>query len=146
MNNWIIVMTSMWFLVSCSTEQKESKETWKEEVLLAEAEFARMAQEKGVEEAFLHFIADNGVIVRGSDVLEGKEGVKKYMSEQPFDSVQLNWKPDFVDVSESGDMAYTYGKFIFQAKDTTGRPVAMQGIFHTVWKRQPDGTWKFVFD
>jgi ketosteroid isomerase-like protein len=21
-----------------------------------------------------------------------------------------------------------------------------QGVFHTVWKRQPDGTWKYVWD
>ena len=58
----------------------------------------------------------------------------------------LVWKPDYVDVSESGDLAYTYGKYTFTSRDSTGRKVVSKGIFHTVWKRQEDGSWKFVWD
>ena len=59
---------------------------------------------------------------------------------------KLIWKPDFVDVSASGDLAYTYGAYTYSYKDSTGAIVEQGGIFHTVWKRQADGGWRFVWD
>lgn len=38
-------------------------------------------------------------------------------------------------------MLYTYS-----VTDSTGETKSSSGIFHTVWKRQADGTWKFVWD
>ena len=51
-----------------------------------------------------------------------------------------------MDVSESGDLAYTYGKYTFSAFDSNAKKIEAKGIFHTVWKRQEDGSWKFVYD
>ncbi|MBL7111012.1 MAG: DUF4440 domain-containing protein [Bacteroidales bacterium] len=58
----------------------------------------------------------------------------------------LVWEPEFVDVEESGDLGYTYGSFVFTAKDSTGNDIESKGVFHTVWKRQADGEWRFVWD
>ena len=61
--------------------------------------------------------------------------------------IEINsWKPDFVDVSSSGDLGYTYGQYTFIRLDSIGNETASQGIFHTVWKRQSDGNWRFVYD
>jgi ketosteroid isomerase-like protein len=43
-------------------------------------------------------------------------------------------------------MAYTYGKYTWRSKDTANQNASFSGIFHTVWKRQADGTWKYVWD
>ena len=43
-------------------------------------------------------------------------------------------------------MAYTYGEYEFTSLDTLGKSKVSKGIFHTVWKRQGDGTWKYVYD
>jgi ketosteroid isomerase-like protein len=58
----------------------------------------------------------------------------------------VKWSPDFIDVSKEGDMAYTYGKYVWQSPDSTGKMNVSNGIFHTVWKRQVDGSWKYVWD
>ena len=58
----------------------------------------------------------------------------------------LSWKPDFIDVSDSGDMAYTYGKALYTYTDSLGVTKEYPALFHTVWKRQEDGSWKFVWD
>ena len=58
----------------------------------------------------------------------------------------LSWKPDFVDVSASGDLGYTYGHFTYSYTDSTGTIMESSGVFHTVWKRQADGSWLFVWD
>jgi len=43
-------------------------------------------------------------------------------------------------------MAYTYGKYTMTIIDSAGESKVSNGIFHTVWKKQKDGSWKFVWD
>lgn len=130
---------------------KESKpkadiETWKSEIIQAEKDFNDMAQDKGLEEAFHYFAAEDGVIKRGRKVVNGKKAIREWYQNDVRPNETLTWKPSYVDVSSSGDMAYTYGDFIFTSIDSTGTKKQNTGIFHTVWKRQEDGTWKFVWD
>lgn len=57
------------------------------------------------------------------------------------------WKPDTVIVAESGELVYTYGKYEHLEKDSVGNlKISSSGIFHTIWKKQKDGSWKFVWD
>lgn len=118
----------------------------KTEILKAEKNFEEMAAEKGVAEAFYHFAAEDAVIMRNHKIFKGKAEIKKYFDSSEMTDIELKWKPDYIDVSASGDMAYTYGKFSFSAKDKAGKLLKSDGIFHTVWKRQADGQWKYVWD
>jgi len=102
-----------------------------------------MAKERGMTAAFYAFAADDAVIKRGQNIIKGKEAIKEFYERQPSTG-QLEWSPDFADVS--GDLGYTYGKFTFSEKDSTGAVNQTTGFFHTVWKKQKDGTWKFVWD
>ncbi len=122
------------------------RETWRREVRDAESAFAAMVRERGTGEAFLHFAAADAVLNRNDRLIKGKPAIREYFAGQTLREVKLEWRPEFVDVSASGDLAYTYGPYTFSAKDAEGKPVAAEGIFHTVWKRQPDGVWKFVWD
>jgi ketosteroid isomerase-like protein len=116
------------------------------EIREAELAFAKMAREKGVPVAFLAYAAPNAVMMRNDVLIEGHEAMKAYFSKNTLDSVQLAWEPDKVVASKSGDLGYTYGKYQFSAKDSTGQRLQAQGVFHTVWQKQADGTWKFVWD
>lgn len=102
-----------------------------------------MAKEEGIATAFYTFADDSAVIRRGPGVIKGKQAIKEFYEKQP-QSGELQWSPDFADVS--GDLGYTYGKFTFSLKDSTGKVNETHGIFHTVWKKQKDGSWKFVWD
>lgn len=135
----------MLLIFSCQPSKDENKITlWKQEIIKTEAEFSAMAQEKGMNEAFFHFVADDGVLLRNNTLIEGKSAIKEFM--KTSDSKGLSWEPSFVDVSVSGDLGYTYGNYIYKYQDTLGIDKLSEGIFHTVWKRQPDDTWKFVWD
>jgi len=57
----------------------------------------------------------------------------------------LSWQPTFADIALAGDMGYTTGPWEYKADMNDAKPVAW-GNFLTVWKRQPDGSWKFVID
>ena len=128
-------------------DEKISLEKWKNEILETEQNFAKMAMEKGIDKAFLFYAADDAVLIRNNELVIGKNAITKHFENQKSNNdVSLTWEPDFVDVAKSGDLGYTYGKYIFTSTDSNGNKVESNGVFHTVWKRQPDGTWKFVWD
>lgn len=134
--------------LACNTPTKKSEpETWKQEIRETEKAFSDMAQKDGVAKAFETYCANDVVMMRNNKLVKGKDGLKAYFSHQTSSThFKLSWEPDFVDVSSSGDLGYTYGKYQLTYKDSTGVEVQNTGVFHTVWKRQPDQTWKFVWD
>jgi len=117
-----------------------------QQILAAEADFEKAVREKGVKEAFLEFADDSAVISRSGKIYVTKKGIENYFNSQSIKTTSLEWSPDFVKASISGDMGYTYGKYKFSAEDSTGGKIDIEGIFHTVWKKQEDGSWKFVYD
>lgn len=116
------------------------------EISGVERQFADMAAEKGMKEAFLAFAAKDAVINRDNRIYKGKAGIAEYYDSQTVKNISLQWKPDYVDVSASGDMAWTYGKYTIAGESEEGEKFESAGIFHTVWKRQEDGSWKYVWD
>lgn len=127
-------------------DKADSKVQAEKEVLEIEAAFTEMAAKEGVPAAFLAFAAEDAVLMRGNRIIEGKSAMEDYFKSSTLEDVKLEWTPGFVRASKSGDMAYTYGPYTFSARDTSGQPIEATGIFHTVWVKQEDGQWKFVYD
>jgi len=139
------------FVGACSQPQPQSDpqpspDQWKAEIIQVEKDFCDMAQKEGLVKAFEYYAADDGVIRRGKKVIQGKQAIADWYTQDVRPNETLVWKPTFVDISQSGDMAYTYGDFTFTYPDSAGTMKTNKGIFHTVWKRQEDGSWRFVWD
>jgi ketosteroid isomerase-like protein len=123
------------------------KKDFEKEVHDAEKAFEKMASEKGIAEAFYFYADENAVIKRQNDTLiKGRDNIRNYYAGQNLKNATVNWTPDFISVSENGDLAYTYGKYIWTNKNDKGELKTATGVFHTVWKRQKDGSWKYVWD
>ena len=43
-------------------------------------------------------------------------------------------------------MGYTWGHFEGHSKDANGTAVTTSGRYMTIWRKQPDGSWKVVLD
>lgn len=142
----LVSMLLLTGIFACETKAPDLSSQAAEEIRRAEAAFAQMAKEKGVPEAFLAYAADDAVMLRNDVLVEGQEGMRAYFSKSTLDSVQLTWQPDKVVAAKSGELGYTYGRYQFSAKDTSGQLIQSEGIFHTVWQKQEDGNWKFVWD
>lgn len=146
MRKYLSAVPVLFFLlVGCNNSNKKI-EKWKTEIKNVEQAFNDMAQKEGLVKAFEFYAADEGVIKRNKKIVKGKGAIAKWYKDDVRPNETLTWTPTFIDVSKSGDMAYTYGDFVFTYPDTLGNMKSNSGIFHTVWKRQTDGNWKFVWD
>ena len=76
----------------------------------------------------------------GEHPVIGKKALEAYFAGKE-DFKTLSWKPFTADASRSGDMGYTIGNWTLAAPDTT-----YHGNYYTIWKRQADGSWKWIYD
>lgn len=110
-------------------------------MVAAEAAFSRMAKDKNTRDAFLHFLHDDAVTVDAGGPVAGKERLRK---QQPTASL-LTWEVSFGDISAAGDLGYDTGPWRYYATRADSVPVAW-GHFHSIWKKQADGSWKNMLD
>ncbi len=115
-----------------------------QEMVQTEQAFSKMAEEKNTRDAFMTFIADDGLLFR-----PGAVNGKKWMIEHPVPSSDkkplLAWQPSFAGMAASGDMGFTTGPWEFKGDIKDEKP-AGYGHFVTVWKKQADGNWRFEVD
>lgn len=135
-------------LNSCSPKSEKSNAAYiKLQIVKVEKDFEKLVTEKGLSEGFYQFADSNAVIKRENDTLIiGKDNIKKYYSNPKYLDKTVTWSPDAVIVSDAGDMASSYGKYAWTSKDSTGKIQVSKGVFHTVWKKQKDGSWKYIWD
>ncbi len=130
--------------VCMMAREKRALATAKKEITEAEEAFCKLAKDSGLAVAFVAYAADDAVICRDPEAYKGKNAIREYYSKSdPAD--RLIWKPSFADVAKSCDLGYTWGEYDFSGT-RAGKTVTAHGIFHTVWRKQKDGKWKFVVD
>jgi ketosteroid isomerase-like protein len=109
------------------------------EVEAREIAFAQTMADRDFE-AFLTFISPEAVFFGGGEPLRGREAVARAW--RPFfdgPEAPFSWRPDTVDVLDSGELALTSGPVL----DASGEPA---GRFNSIWRLDPDGVWRVVFD
>ncbi len=116
------------------------------ELLRTDSLFEVYAQEHGIAASFLAFMADSATLFPGGEEpVSGREAITKHMKEYP-PGAKLLWWPKKAEVARSSDLGYTWGTSEYRDKDSTGKPIVSYGKYVTIWKKQADGTWKFIID
>jgi ketosteroid isomerase-like protein len=116
----------------------QSNADLKEQVRKTETAFAKTMADRD-HAAFTSFLADETVFF-GAKVLRGAKAVAdqwKAFFDAP--KAPFSWTPDTVEVLDSGTLALSSGPVL----NPEGKRI---GTFNSVWRRNPDGTWKIIFD
>ena len=148
MSQRTIVFLSMLALVCClvlpAAAQRQSAPDDLAQMVATERAFSHTSEEKGIREAFAAFIAEDGILFRPRAVVG-----KKWMQEHPLPASNarplLTWQPIYAFMSQSGDLGYTTGPWQYKNDIKDAKPSAF-GNFMTIWKKQPDGSWRFALD
>ncbi|MFC1726100.1 YybH family protein [candidate division KSB1 bacterium] len=116
-----------------------------DEMKKTDLEFSTCSVENGTYAAFDKFMDDNATVYReGKHPITGREKIRKILN--PNSKTKLEWEPFKAEMAESGDMGYTLGKWTATYIDSAGMEKRSSGYYVSIWKKQPDGTWKYVFD
>jgi ketosteroid isomerase-like protein len=128
-----------WLAASAAVAAPAGNAELQQQVRNTEAAFAKTMADRD-HAAFASFLADEAVFFGGKGVMRGKAAVaedwKRFYAkpEAPF-----SWRPEDVEVLDSGTLAMTSGPVF----DPAGKRI---GTFKSVWRREADGSWKIVLD
>jgi ketosteroid isomerase-like protein len=107
-------------------------------LVATERAFAARSVEKGMNEAFLAYLADDGILFRPGPV----NGRSLWLG-RPRSRATLDWAPSFAEISGLGDLGFTAGPWTLRP---AGDGERSHGHFVTVWKRDPEGPWRVAVD
>jgi ketosteroid isomerase-like protein len=62
------------------------------------------------------------------------------------DGVSLHWEPLRADIAASGDLGWTTGTYLSEARGEDGTVNRGEGRYVSIWRLQEDGSWKVVMD
>src|SRR5882672_2286093 len=111
------------------------------DLLAADSAFAALSVAQGAKAAFLAFAAEDAVTIGGGGggpMHHGRDAIAAAFAGFPADAV-LEWAPVAAEIAASGDLGCTVGQASITALHSYSK-------YRTIWKRQADGSWKFVAD
>ncbi len=128
-------------LLSCQSTNSADPEVLKE----VDRAFSMMSETKGMGEAFIAYADQNALILQNkSPTLMGIDEIRQAYSGYTKEKVKLTWEPIKAEISASGDLGYTHGKYTLTIIDSVD--LVSHGRYLSVWKKQANGMWKYVVD
>ena len=132
--------------IASSCNSSIERLTLEDELLEVDRAFSNLSKEKGMNHAFINYLAENSVLLRPNKMpLVGRDKIMESFS-RPDTSFSLTWEPLFADVAESGELGYSYGIYKVEMYAPDGSPITSEGTYVSVWKKNEAGEWKFVLD
>ena len=111
------------------------------EITDADIAMSNLAVEQGFFKALLTYAEDSLIIPRVDKLpIKSKHEAEITWADKPIIK-EITWKPFKVEASTSGDMGYSFGFSTYKGKDTI-----TYTNYCTIWHKQKDGSWKFVYD
>jgi len=104
------------------------------EIEAAERAFAADGLALGIRDSFLKHMADDAVVFRPGPVSAKALYEKRPSSQTP----RLEWWPQKVVIARSGELGLSVGPWAIDGK--------RGGYYATIWRRQSDGRWKWIYD
>ena len=136
-----VLIFSLFFMISCKARPKPVVEITVDSIIDADIAFSDMSKEKGMKNAFIEYIDNEGLLLRPDHLpVKGADAID-FLSQVDDTAYTLSWVPEGAQIATSGDMGFTYGIYNLEIEDTV-----LQGTYVSIWKKQKDGKWKFVLD
>jgi ketosteroid isomerase-like protein len=143
MNKITVALLLLLLFAASSFAKKEQSAKGENLLLQLETNFAADVAKHG-HDAFLTYFAEDGVEIVDGGGINDKEAMRK---QPPWpEGTSLTWTPVHAEMAASGDLGYTYGNYVYTAKNKEGKLVANYGKYTSIWKKQKEGQWKVVVD
>lgn len=104
------------------------------EIEKAERAFAADGLALGVRDSFLRHMADDAIVFRPGPV----SAKALYEGRPSSKALRLEWWPQKVVLARSGDLGLSVGPSAVNGE--------RGGYYATIWRKGPDGLWKWIYD
>jgi uncharacterized protein (TIGR02246 family) len=103
---------------------------------------------KDVDKLVAHYADDAMVMATGTPPASGSAAIRKMLQDMVADpAFSLKFDAKTIEVSKSGDLAYTHGTYTMTMTDPgTKKRITDHGHYVTTYRKMPDGSWKAVHD
>jgi ketosteroid isomerase-like protein len=102
---------------------------------------------EGGSAAWVSWFADDGAMIQeGVGEIRGHSAIGEAMASLDNPNISLRWDPERAEIATSGDLGWTTGSWTFSATGSEGLVTTNQGRYVSIWRRQPNGSWKVVMD
>jgi len=143
----ITIIASVLFTLSCNQPKSIDTKAEGEKVMQLSKEWAQVASTKDIEKTLSYWADDAVLMSAGQPPLKGKQAIRQMIEESfKIPGFRINWQPQSIKVSESGDIAYMIENSQVSYSDSTGKPITINNKAVSIWHKQKDGSWKNVVD
>lgn len=111
-----------------------------ESLVASERAFSATSVERGMKDAFIENLADDGVVFAPGPV----NGRERWAS-RPAPRSMLVWAPRYAEAAAAGDLGVSLGPWELHPPEGVEAPV-LHGHFITVWKREGEDPWRAAVD
>ena len=134
-------------LAGCSQPQPDPASA-SAKLLATDVQWADAASAGKDVEKIISFWSDDAVIIpQGQPIVEGKPAIRAYISESlKIPGFHIHWVSEKPTFSPDGKLAYMTGTNEMTVPGPDGKPMTLRGRGVTIWRLDPDGTWRCVLD
>jgi len=135
------------FVAACATPlppttPRQPTDADRDSLAASELAFAKRSVEQGMRAAFIEYFADDGINFAPDP---GNTRARYRARPEAIEPFILDWHPAIAAVARAGDLGFTTGPYSITGRAPAVREPA-QGMFFSVWRRQPDGDWRVIVD
>jgi len=135
------------FVAACATPlppttPRQPTDADRDSLAASELAFAKRSVEQGMRAAFIEYFADDGINFAPDP---GNTRARYRARPEAIEPFILDWHPAIAAVARAGDLGFTTGPYAITGRAPAVRELA-QGMFFSVWRRQPDGDWRVIVD
>ena len=104
--------------------------------------FSSAAAGLGFNKAFIEYAHPDAILLRENSMpIVGKQNIIKIFENADTSGVKFSWEPLSGEISQSGDLGFTYGIYSL-TKDT----LTSKGTYVSIWKKDFERRWKYILD
>lgn len=116
------------------------------QVRQADVDFASETAARG-NDGWADYFMPDGILFQTNGRVEGRDAIRIAMADAFGPDARLDWEPVTAVAAQSGDLAYTVGRWATSMVRPDGTDsVTGRGDYVTIWRRDAEGRWRVAID
>lgn len=142
----VVTLPFLAVLLACNHQTVADKSEG-EKLMQLSREWSKCAGTDSLDKTLSYWADDAIVMSPGEAPIKGKAAIREMvLGTKKIPGFKISWEPLSVTVSKGGDMAYLIEQNQISVNDSLGKPMTEFNKSITIWKKEPDGSWKNVVD